>query len=104
MAPQHRRAGGSINEAAELDYVRFTTLAEYMKNHPPVGEIEFGQDLADGNFNGYNNWAEKAFAPEIWTAVENNRRVHEAAAQALRYLGLSDAPEKLAAGLASMVK
>jgi hypothetical protein len=92
---------GLVEEVAGLDYVRFTTLAGYLENHPPVGKVEFGQDLADGNFNGYNSWAEKSLTSEIWTAVEADRRVHGLAAQAWRRAGMAAPPRELAAALES---
>lgn len=67
-----------IEEVADLDYVSFTTLSEYLADHGPVGEVSFGQDTADGNFNGYNSWAEKATSGQYWTKVVENRRRHTA--------------------------
>ena len=90
---------GLIDDAAELDFVRFTTLDAYLEKHPPLGRVEFGQDLADGNFNGYNNWAEKALTPEIWTVVENDRRVTRLAEQTRRLPGPAAPPEELDAAL-----
>ncbi len=66
-----------IDEVSDLDYVEFTTLAEYLKDHPPLGEVSFGQDLADGSFNGYVSWSEKAYCHDYWTEVQRNRRLHD---------------------------
>ncbi len=65
-----------IEEISELEYVKFTTLADYLKGHPPVGEISFGQDTADGSFSGYNSWAEKPSSQAYWTHIVANRRAH----------------------------
>jgi len=66
----------SIESIKDLDYVKFTNLEDYLKNHPPVSEISFGQDTADGSFNGYVSWAEKAYSHDFWSAVTRNRRLH----------------------------
>jgi hypothetical protein len=86
-----------IDEVKNLDYVRFTTLADYLDSHEPVGRIEFGQDLADGNFNGYNSWAEKASSQIYWTAVEKDRQIHKAAGEVCRLLKLEKPPAELTA-------
>ncbi len=65
-----------IGEVSTLDYIGFTTLSDYLENHGPVGEISFGQDTADGNFNGYNSWAEKSSSQKYWTKALDNRRTH----------------------------
>ena len=66
----------SIDSIKDLDYVRFTNLADYLEDHPPVSEVSFGQDTADGSFNGYVSWAEKAYSHDFWSAVTKNRRLH----------------------------
>lgn len=67
-----------IHDVKDLEFVEFTTLKEYMKDHKPVGEVEFGQDTADGSFNGYNSWSEKAYSSTYWKHLENDRRIHAA--------------------------
>lgn len=62
---------------ADLEYVHFSTLSEYLKTHDDVGTIYFGQDTADGNFNGYNSWAEKMTSHHHWSAVMRARRAEE---------------------------
>jgi len=52
------------------------TIHEYLKNHNPEKEISFGQDTADGSFNGYVSWAEKKYCSDYWTQVENDRHIH----------------------------
>lgn len=65
-----------IHDVKDLDFIQFTTIKEYMKDHEPVGEVSFGQDTADGSFNGYNSWSEKAYSSTYWKHLEKNRRIH----------------------------
>lgn len=64
---------GLVKEVADLDYVVFDTPGNYIKTHKPLGEINFTQDTADGNFTGYASWAEKPYNRKIWTAVDRSR-------------------------------
>jgi len=68
-----------VESVADLDWVRFTNLTDYLADHPPVGTVYFGQDTADGSFNGYDSWAEKAYASDYWTRIVRNRRAHRMA-------------------------
>jgi hypothetical protein len=68
--------GQLINSVTELNFVAFTKVTEYLDKHPPAGTIHFSQDTADGNFNGYNSWAEKSYASDYWTKVVRNRHAH----------------------------
>ncbi len=83
-----------IEEVDALDYAEFTTLKDYLKDHEPVGEVSFGQDTADGNFNGYDSWAQKITNHEYWTKVLKDRRNHRDFRLINRALGLDrGAPE-----------
>ncbi len=64
---------GLVEEVADLPYVVFDTPGGYLENHPPVGEIDFTHDTADGNFTGYASWAEKPFNRKVWTRLERAR-------------------------------
>lgn len=64
---------GLVSEIADLPYIVFDTPGGYLKNHKPLGSIEFTQDTADGNFTGYASWAEKPFNRKIWTSIERAR-------------------------------
>lgn len=64
---------GLVEEIADLPYVVFNTPGGYLKDHKPLGDIDFTQDTADGNFTGYASWAEKPYNRKIWTAVERSR-------------------------------
>ena len=79
---------GLIAEIEDLDYVRFTTLRDYLADHPPAGEITFSQDTADGGYNGYSSWAEKASTLVPWTEVARSRRAER---EARRRLAIMDA-------------
>lgn len=74
---------GLVESILDLEYVTFTTPCEYLKNHPPVGKLSFGQDTADGSFDGISSWAEKWENQEIWTGLERSRLLE---LQALRLL------------------
>ena len=64
---------GLVKEVADLDYIVFDTPGGYIKEHSPVGKIQFTQDTADGNFTGYASWSEKPYNRKIWTAIERSR-------------------------------
>ncbi len=64
---------GLVKEVSDLPYVVFDTPGNYIKNHKPLGEIDFTHDTADGNFTGYASWAEKPYNRKIWTAVDRAR-------------------------------
>ncbi|MEW6526234.1 MAG: hypothetical protein AB1444_06145 [Spirochaetota bacterium] len=75
-----------IDDIASLDYVEFTTLHDYVQHHKPVKEISFGQDTADGSFNGYVSWAEKKYCSDYWTAVEKDRMTHALVKALYKYI------------------
>ena len=64
---------GLVKEVADLPYVVFDTPGGYIKNHKPIGKIDFTHDTADGNFTGYASWSEKPFNRKIWTRIERAR-------------------------------
>ena len=77
------------NFAGELDRLApmvadgaaaYTTIQDYLDAHPqPVGEVTVVGDLADGNGDGFQSWAEKDFNHEIGTEVVRSRRLADAA-------------------------
>jgi hypothetical protein len=87
---------GLINEVKDKDYVRFTTLNAYLQDHPPVGTVYFGQDTADGSFDGYDSWAEKVNAQKYWTRIEYHRQIHALAHKAMAMIPRSEARKKMA--------
>lgn len=72
---------GLVEEIADLPYIVFDTPGGYLKNHEPVGEINFTHDTADGNFTGYASWAEKPFNRKIWTKLERSRAMAKVTAK-----------------------
>ncbi|MBT8342498.1 MAG: hypothetical protein HKP58_19450 [Desulfatitalea sp.] len=84
--PSTNGIGALVKEVKDLDYVHFTTLGTYLGNHPPVGTFSFSQDTADGSFDGYNSWAEKAETSSYWTVIARSRRVCNAAVRAKQIL------------------
>ena len=84
-----------VDEVKDLEHLRFTTLEGYLKDHPPVGTIFFGQDTADGSFDGYNSWAEKAQAHQYWTRIEHHRRLDQMARKALALMDDATLDEKV---------
>ncbi len=80
--PSTNGLGALIDEVKDLDHVQFTTLGAYLDQHPPVGTFSFSQDTADGSYDGYNSWAEKAETSSYWTVIARSRRVCNAAVRA----------------------
>ncbi len=69
---------GLVREIADLPFIEFDTPGNYIKTHEALGNIEFTQDTADGNFTGYASWAEKPYNRKIWTAVDRSRALAKA--------------------------
>ena len=76
-----------IESVSGLNFVKFSNVSDYLAGHEPVGTVRFSQDTADGSFNGYNSWAEKAYASDYWTRIERNRRAHQVAEKLLSTQG-----------------
>ncbi len=72
---------------AELPFVRFTTLQDYLSTHDPLGSHVLDGDIANGVGDGFSSWSEKAFNHTIWAQIERSRRFADAA----RLLAPSDA-------------
>lgn len=68
-----RGLGGMVESILDLDYVRFTTPGRYLQAHQPLHEVSFGQDTADGSFDGLSSWAEKWSNHHLWTGLERGR-------------------------------
>lgn len=77
---------GLVSDVMNLPYVRFTTIGDYLDRHSPVSTFYFSQDTADGSYNGYSSWAEKASTSRSWTIIEGNRRACAAAQKAMTLL------------------
>ena len=64
---------GLIDTISDLDYIKFTTPGRYLKDHQPLKTISFGQDTADGSFDGLSSWAEKWSNHQLFTGLERAR-------------------------------
>nr|WP_319494158.1 hypothetical protein [uncultured Desulfobacter sp.] len=84
--PNTRGLEGLIKEVADLNYVRFTTVNDYLADHDPAGTVSFSQDTADGSFDGYNSWSEKRAATDHWTRIVEDRRIHSTAEKCISLL------------------
>ena len=68
-----RGLAGLLENVQDLDYIEFTTPGRYLQDHPPVGSISFGQDTADGSFDGLSSWTEKWSNHLLFTGLERAR-------------------------------
>lgn len=93
--PNTRGIAQLLEEVSDLEYVQFTTLQEYLKSHPPVSKVSFGQDTADGSFDGYNSWSEKSYSHDFWTEVIQDRRTHTIIQKIFNNLIKSSIPENI---------
>jgi hypothetical protein len=70
-----------LRELAEavdaLEYVEFAnlidTIPKLVSSGHVYGETTLKPDVADGNFNGYHNWAQKRSNTELWTIGQRAR-------------------------------
>ncbi len=74
-----------IRQLNKLPYVKFDTPYAYLQNHPPVGEVSVGQDLADGSFDGYSPWSDKLENTKLWTGIDRSRMISEYALEVADY-------------------
>jgi hypothetical protein len=84
-----------VRSVANLDYVRFTNLSDYVAVHPPQGSVHFGQDTADGSFNGYSSWAEKANVSAYWSRIVCNRRAQSMITSVMKAGGIQPPPPEI---------
>ena len=66
-----------VHQLNKLPYVKFDTPYNYLQEHPPVGEVSVGQDLADGSFDGYSPWSDKLENTKLWTLIDRSRMISE---------------------------
>ncbi len=59
--------GAELDALDGLDFVRFTTIQDYLDAHVPEVEVQAPLDLADGTGNGLQSWAEKFVNHEVAT-------------------------------------
>ena len=84
-----------VESVADLSFVTFSNISDYLADHGPAGTVSFNQDTADGSFNGYNSWAEKASTSDYWTRIERNRNAHRKARRILAIAKDSPVPPAL---------
>ncbi|AAM25110.1 hypothetical protein M2349_000439 [Caldanaerobacter subterraneus subsp. tengcongensis MB4] len=77
-APLVNGIKGLIEEVKDLDFVVFDTPYNYLKHHTPEYVVRFYQDTADGSFDGYSSWSEKAINHLAWTRLEKARLMNDA--------------------------
>lgn len=61
--------GQELAPLLDLDYVQFTTIQDYLDAHPPSVTVDTPMDVADGNGDGLQSWAEKDFNHEIAAGI-----------------------------------
>ena len=64
---------GLLEDVGDLDYIEFTTPGRYLASHVPVAAVSFGQDTADGSFDGLSSWVEKWSNHHLFTGLERAR-------------------------------
>lgn len=69
-----------VKQVAKLPYVRFVRPSDYLTTHEPVATVSYGQDTADGSFDGYSSWAEKWENTAVWSTIHRARYRAAAAA------------------------
>ena len=74
LVPSAGGLTGLACSVADLTWLRFSLPGAYLRDHGDAGELSFGQDLADGSFDGYSSWAEKAENARLWTLLAEARR------------------------------
>ncbi len=70
-----------VHSVSDLPYLRFARPWDYLCSHRPAAEVRFGQDCADGSWDGYSSWAEKRENGEVWSIIDASRRLATAAAR-----------------------
>ncbi len=87
-----------IEAVNKYPWAAFTTPAEFLADHEPVGEVVIRQDTADGAFDGHASWAEKFPSHATWTDLEQSRLAGKRARAWLAALG------ERSAGLAAEIE
>ncbi|MEA4811688.1 MAG: hypothetical protein VB108_03845 [Anaerolineaceae bacterium] len=64
---------GLAESIKDLDFIEFSTPCRYLETHKPLREISFGQDAADGSFDGMTSWVEKWSNHQVFTGLERSR-------------------------------
>lgn len=64
---------GELADLQGLDFVRYTTIQDYLDEHDPTASITLEGDQADGIGDGYQSWAEKDINHEVFTQAVRSR-------------------------------
>ncbi|HSN94527.1 MAG TPA: VTT domain-containing protein [Anaerolineaceae bacterium] len=64
---------GLVESVRDLEFLDFSTPGRYLQNHQPLKEVSFGQDTADGSFDGLASWVEKWSNHQLFTGLERSR-------------------------------
>ncbi len=87
-----------IKQVKDLDYVVFDTPYDYLKSHPPIAEVNFTQDTADGSFDGLSPWSDKLDNAKLWAGIDRARTLCEYA-RAVAELAQTDVEKEIALAL-----
>ncbi|MCA9566325.1 MAG: hypothetical protein KC656_00710 [Myxococcales bacterium] len=68
-----------LDAIADLPFVRYTTLNDYLTTHDPGATHPLPGDVANGVGDGFSSWSEKVLNHRVWTAIEQSRQLTEAA-------------------------
>jgi len=71
---------------ADLPFVEYTTIGDYLATHGQRADVDLPGDVANGLGDGFTSWADKASSHELWTGIEQSRRLEAAA----RLVGAGD--------------
>lgn len=77
--PNSRGIPELLEAADKYQYVELANLLDIVPKLDPKGETILRPDVADGNFNGYHNWAQKYHNTRMWTLEEQSRWMKSAA-------------------------
>ena len=77
-------------EAVDMyDYIEFSTLLDVIPKLKTYGETMLREDVADGLWNGYYNWAQKYDNTKFWTLGQRARWL-KCISDSISDIGLSD--------------
>ncbi|TFF98162.1 MAG: hypothetical protein EU541_07185 [Promethearchaeota archaeon] len=79
----------------ELEYVEFANLIDTIPKLKVHGETYIRQDIADGYWNGYYNWAQKYNNTKFWTVGQRARWLKSAANTLISENVIKESEEKV---------
>ncbi|MHA1452361.1 MAG: hypothetical protein ACTSRD_05820 [Promethearchaeota archaeon] len=71
--PNSRGIPELLEAVDKFKYVELASLIDIIPKLKPKGEVTLRPDVADGNFNGYHNWAQKYNNTRMWTLEQQSR-------------------------------